>query len=571
MRMAVLYKGIPVSKGIALGKILKLETPQFILRQEKIKKADIEGEVEKLKEVTMKVKKQIQMLIDSHENSDIFTAHMLILEDPMIQSLVLKKIRSDRDNIEWALTESFQEISTQFLALEDKLLRERMIDLKDVYERMMRTLKNIGEIDLSQLAEEVVIVAKDLSPSLVASLDKEKVLAFVTELGGETSHTTIMARAMELPAVVGCSDLFEEVVSGQHIVVDGMKGEVLVEPSSKEKRDYEERKRQIEKEREAFDSLRRLPVITTDGKKIRLGINAGSIAEAVIAKERGADGIGLFRTEFIYMESAGFPTEKAQFKIYQEAAQLMEGQLVIIRTLDIGGDKSLPYLNLEQEMNPFLGYRAIRVSLDNIEIFKTQMKSILRASAFGKLGIMFPMIISIEELKSCRELLEECKDEFREKGIPFDEEIQAGMMIETPAAVLELKTFAKYADFFSIGTNDLTQYTLAVDRGNHRIHKLYNSFHPAVLRSIYQAIEASHEAGKWIGMCGELAGNLKAVPLLLGMGLDEFSVNTSNLLEVKEILINSNYQECKELAENILKLESTEEIELYLKGFSNRL
>ena len=565
--MCVSYKGTIASGGIVTGKCLILDDLDLTPIERRITVSEAEDEIKKLHKAMDKAKAELEDLVSrqtEEEKINIFTAHISILEDPYFEETVLDKISKELQNAQKALSMGIHEISEQFLSLDDDYFKERVADFRDVANRVMRILKNKKEMDLSCLKEEVILAAHDLTPSQTASMDLDKILGFVTEAGGKTSHTAIMARSMDIPAIVGCQNLLSAISNDDYLVLDALEGQVVVNPPQEVLEEFVVKRADYVKKKNRLNQLIGCIPETLDGHVVEVAANAGNCADIKAAKEKGINGVGLFRTEFLYMEGTAFPTEEEQFNVYKQAAEIMEGKPVIIRTLDIGGDKELPYYKFHKELNPFLGHRAIRFCLDETQIFKTQLRAILRASAFGTLRIMFPMIISVEELRSAKELLQVCKKELDMEGIFYDKKIEVGMMIETPAAVAMADVFAKYVDFFSIGTNDLTQYMLAVDRGNEKIQKLYNSFHPAVLKSIHQVIEASHKAGKWTGMCGEFAGDEKAIPLLLGMGLDEFSMSASSVLSAKDLIRSVNYDACKQIAKDVLALETLEEIEIYL-------
>ena len=563
--MSVKYQGTPVSDGIAIGNVLKLEKPNLTPEDYAVADGQADAEKEEFYKAIKTSKSELEGFIArvDGEKKEILTAHLSILEDPFLESLIMGKIDQGM-NVQKALQEATDEISAQFMAIDDEYMRERAADLQDESARIMRHLKGCELIDLSNLEKEVVVIAKDLTPSDTATMDLEKVLGFATDLGGRTSHTAIMARNMGVPAVVGCMDIFDKIEAGASIILDGSSGDIFVDPDTTQTTDYQKKQQAFADHKKQLEGLLCEPAETKDGHRVELACNIGSDKEAVVALEKGAEAIGLFRTEFLYMESSDFPTEEEQFKAYKSVAETMKGHPVIIRTLDIGGDKALSYYTFPEELNPFLGYRAIRLTLDMEDQFKVQLRAILRASAFGKIRIMFPMVISLNEFQKCKSLLQKCMDELRKEGVAFDEKMEIGIMIETPASVWMADVLAKYVDFFSIGTNDLTQYTLAVDRGNEWIQKLYDSFHPAVLRSIQHVIASAHKEGKWVGMCGEFAGEKLATTLLLGMGLDEFSMSASSILEIKSIIHNTTWSEAKAIAQHVTTLETTEQIREYL-------
>ncbi|MDF2590170.1 MAG: phosphoenolpyruvate-protein phosphotransferase PtsI, partial [Anaerocolumna sp.] len=451
-----------------------------------------------------------------------------------------------------------------FETMEDEYMRERAADIKDIRTRLLCALKGINLSSLQNITEKVILVADDLAPSDTAVLNLDYILGFITKEGGVTSHVSIMAKGLGLPALVGVNSIMNEVTNGDFLIMDAKSGNIIINPDEKTIKEYQGLQEEYERKQNELAKESNLPAVTLDGRSVHLCANVGSIYDIKQAIKHGIDGVGLFRSEFLYMENNHFPTEEEQFKAYQEAAILV-GKELTIRTLDIGGDKSLSYYEFEKEENPFLGWRAIRISLELKDMFKTQLRAILRASAFGTIRIMFPMIISMEELRTAKEILNECKLELTEESIAFDTNIQVGMMMETPASVLCAEDFAKEVDFFSIGTNDLTQYMLAVDRGNKKIANMYNSFHPAVLKSIKHIIKAGHNNNIKVGMCGEFACDERAIPVLLGLGLDEFSMSAMEIANVKHNIRNLSYESTKFLADKICNYSTIDEINLELE------
>ena len=451
--------------------------------------------------------------------------------------------------------------------LDDPYLRERATDFRDIGTRLVKNVLGIAVVNLSTIDEEVILVAKDLTPSETAQINLKYVLGFVTDIGGRTSHTSIMARSLELPAVVGTNDITERVKNGDMLVLDAINNQVIINPTADQLNEAKKFQAQFQAEKDELAKLKDLPAITLDGHQVEVCANIGTVKDTEGAIRNGAEGVGLYRTEFLFMDRDALPTEDEQFKAYKEVAEAMPDQPIIVRTMDIGGDKELPYMKFPKEMNPFLGWRAVRIFFDRKDIMHTQLRAILRASAYGKLRIMFPMIISVEELRALKQEIAELKVELRSEGLPFDESIEVGVMIETPAAAVIARHLAKEADFFSIGTNDLTQYTLAVDRGNELISGLYNPLSPSVLTLIKQVIDASHAEGKWTGMCGELAGDDRASLLLLGMGLDEFSMSAMSIPRVKQLIRGANYADVKAMAEQALACATIAEVEAVLDTF----
>ena len=446
-------------------------------------------------------------------------------------------------------------------------LKERAGDIRDIGNRLIKNILGMHIVDLGDIAEESILVAYDLTPSETAQLNLEKVLGFITDIGGRTSHTSIMARSLELPAIVGTNDVTARVNTGDYLILDAVNNRVYVNPTQAEIDELKTLEAKLAEEKAELAKLKDLPAVTLDGHKVEVVANIGTIRDCEGAHRNGAEGVGLYRTEFLFMDRDQLPSEEEQFIAYKEVVEAMEGRLVVLRTMDIGGDKELPYLNLPKEMNPFLGWRAVRIALERREILHAQLRAVLRASAFGKLAVMFPMIISVEEIRELKSVLETLKAELRAEGKAFDENIQVGVMVETPSAAVNAKFLAKEVDFFSIGTNDLTQYTLAVDRGNELISHLYNPMSPSVLGLIKQVIDASHAEGKWTGMCGELAGDERATLLLLGMGLDEFSMSAISVPHIKKLVRHVSYQEAKALADEVLQKPTAAEIEQLIQAF----
>lgn len=560
-------RGIPVSDGIAIAQVVVLRPVEITPDPAEIAPDGAEAELSRFSEALAAAKEQIEALAESaaerlgEQQAEIFRAHLSVLEDPVLEETIQNKITQERHNAPYAIAEGIKEIAALFQQLRDPYLQERAADIRDVGRRILENATGAARVELSCLPEDCIVAARDLTPSETVSMDFAHTLGFVTELGGRTSHTAIISRSMEIPAVVGAAGVLEGISGGETVILDALDGRVVVDPTAEETACYEQKRRDFLRRREALAALRDLPAQTRDGKRFELCANTGGPGDLAGAVKYGAQGVGLYRTEFLYMNNTHFPSEEEQFAAYREVAAEMGAQRpVIVRTLDIGGDKDLPYYAFEREDNPFLGWRAIRMCLDRTDLFKTQLRAILRAGVFGKLRIMFPMIISLEELLSAREILEECRKELRAEGVPFQEDIEVGIMVETPAAVMMADVLAAHVDFFSIGTNDLTQYTLAVDRGNPRIADRYDPLHPAVLRSIKRVIDASHAAGKWTGVCGELAGDLRAAALLAGIGLDEFSMTASSIPSVKKQLRDLDFSDARALAERALAAATADEV-----------
>lgn len=545
------------SKGVVMGKVFLVESENLLADTRILGQNSIGDEIQEYKVAVNKAKGDLEVLA---KKDAIFGAHLELVKDDALHKEVIGKITEERKNVELALEETLVKYVGIFECMDDEYMRERAADIKDVGKRLMRALKGMEENVLSEIRENVIIVAKDLNPSDTAKMNLDYIMGFITQEGGITSHVSIMARNLNLPALVGVDGILSTIKPNDYVIMDAKAGIIIVNPDDKTKQSYKKVVEELKQREKELQSIGELPSVTKDGKQIKLYANAGNLQDIKNAVANHAEGIGLFRTEFLYMENSHFPTEEEQFDVYKQATELMGNKELIIRTLDIGGDKGLSYFDFGKEENPFLGYRAIRVCLDKQDIFKTQLRAILKASTFGNICIMYPMIISMEELDEANKLLALCKEELKQEGILYNEEVKVGMMIETPASVICAPEFAKKVDFFSIGTNDLTQYTLAVDRGNTRISELYNSFHPAVIRSIKDTIEAGHNEGIVVGMCGEFASDMKAVNVLLGLGLDEFSMSSGAIAEVKSKIRDLNFRDAEVLSYNVLGCTSTKEI-----------
>lgn len=564
-----MYKGIGASPGIALGKVLVVEQSELIIERKNIE--DVDYEIAKLEdainisiEELIKVKEKAFKTLGEHE-AEIFEAHLLVLKDPELVDSAKSKIKDEKVNAEFALNEIKEMFVGMFEAMDNEYMRERAADIKDVTNRVLRHILGIKVVDLAGLDEDVILVAHDLTPSDTATMNPKMVLGFLTDIGGRTSHTSIMARTLEIPAVVGLTDITSQVKDGDFIVFNGDTGEVIVNPDYETKLKYTKLKTDFEEYRKSLELLKGKKSVTLDGRHVELAGNIGSPKDVDGLIKNDAEGVGLYRTEFLYMDKEDeFPSEQEQFEAYKTVLEKMNGKPIVIRTLDIGGDKELPYFNMEPEMNPFLGYRAIRLCLDRIDIFKTQLRALYRASIYGKLRIMFPMISSLEELLSAKEVIKEVLKEFDEKGIEYDKNVEVGMMIEIPSSAIITDILAKHVDFFSIGTNDLIQYTCAVDRMNQKISHLYNQFNPAVLRLIKMTIDNAHKEGKWVGMCGESAGDQKMIPILLGFGLDEFSMSPISILQARKLITSVKYEDMKKISDEVLNMGSAKEIKEYI-------
>lgn len=564
-------KGIAASPGIVIGKALLFRKGEVIYSKTRIEEDEVKYELERLKQAKEQTKKQlIKIYEDSRkrfgeDKAKIFEAQLLLIDDLMLGQKINEYIEDKLFAAETAIDMAMEEVSQLFESLEDKYLQERVADVIDLCTRMVYTLAGVEIVNLRDLEEEVIIVAKDLTPSDTAQINVSKLLGFATDVGGKTAHTSIMARMLEIPAVVGLKEISSKVKNNDTLILDGNNGVVIINPTESELEEYRQKQATFLDEKKKLEKMVDLEAVTLDGRKVELAANIGMPGDVEGIIRNGARAIGLYRTEFLYMDHSSMPTEDEQFEAYKEVAVRMRNKPIIIRTLDVGGDKEIPYLKCPHEMNPFLGWRAIRLCLEKKDLFRTQLRAILRASTYGKLRIMYPMITHLEQVRAARKILEEVKDELRSGKIEYDENIEVGIMIETPAAAMIADLLIKEVDFFSIGTNDLTQYTIAVDRGNEKINNLYNSFHPSVLRLIKMVIDAAHDAGKWIGMCGEFAGDEKATLLLLGLGLDEFSMSSISILAIKQLIRKCNYERAKEISKIVLNLATTAEVEKYLE------
>ena len=553
-----MISGIPASPGIVFGKALVLKEEKIVLDTQKIKDSQIENEIARFYAGRDAAVEQLTSIKDrayqslGEEKAAIFEGHLMILEDEELEEEIIDYLRSNHVNAAVAANVVIDQQVAMLSEIDDEYLKERAGDIRDIGNRLIKNILGMHIVDLGEINEEAILVAYDLTPSETAQLNLDKVLGFVTDIGGRTSHTSIMARSLELPAIVGTNNVTEKVKTGDFLILDALNNAVYVNPSQQEIQRLKTLQDKLAEEKAELAKLKDLPALTLDGHQVDVVANIGTIRDVEGAERNGAEGVGLYRTEFLFMDRDQLPSEEEQFIAYKEVVEAMNGNLVVLRTMDIGGDKELPYLNLPKEMNPFLGWRAIRIALDRREILNAQLRAVLRASAYGRLAVMFPMIISVEEIRELKSVIEELKVELRNEGKAFDEDIQVGVMVETPSAAVNAKFLAKEVDFFSIGTNDLTQYTLAVDRGNELISHLYNPMSPSVLNLIKQVIDASHAEGKWTGMCGELAGDERATILLLGMGLDEFSMSAISVPRIKKLIRNVNYQDAKLLAEKAL-------------------
>lgn len=563
-----MLKGTGISDGIGLGKAIIFKSQKIKLEKNKIK--DVTLEKEKFYKAIKEVEKEIENLLEkiSGTEKEIMQAYLLILQDPNLIQKTIEIIEKEKWNAAYATEIGFNEVIKEFEKVDDPYISERSKDIEDMKKKIIAKIIGKEEINLSKLPSNTILVAKELSTSDIAKLDFKNIEGIITEVGGMNSHMAIMARTHEIPSSVGVNKITQNIKQNDVVAINGKTGEIFVNPSKKEYKNFEEIKEKIKKEKNELENYKNQDSITKDGHEVKVLANIGMPDDVKIVIQNTAEGVGLFRSEFLYMNSENFPTENEQFEAYKKVVLKLKNKEVIIRTLDIGGDKDLKYMKLSKEDNPFLGYRAIRICLDDINLFKVQLRAILKASAFGNVAIMIPMISSLEELRKTKEIINEVKEELREKKIKFDENIKIGIMIEIPAAALIADELAKECDFFSIGTNDLIQYTVAVERGNKKIANLYTHFHPAVIRLIKKAIEGAHKNHILCGMCGEAAGDVTFIPLLIGLGLDEFSMNANKVLNVRKLIRKLDFKECQKLADEVLKLATSDKVEKLLVKYT---
>lgn len=563
-----MLKGTGISDGIGLGKAIIFKSQKIKLEKNKIK--DVTLEKEKFYKAIKEVEKEIEDLLKkiSGTEKEIMQAYLLILQDPNLIQKTIEIIEKEKWDAAYATEIGFNEIIKELEKVDDTYISERSKDIEDMKKKIIAKIIGKEEINLSKLPSNTILVAKELSTSDIAKLDFKNIEGIITEVGGMNSHMAIMARTHEIPSSVGVNKITQNIKQNDVVAINGKTGEIFVNPSKKEYKNFEEIKEKIKKEKNELENYKNQDSITKDGHEVKVLANIGMPDDVKIVIQNTAEGVGLFRSEFLYMNSENFPTENEQFEAYKKVVLKLKNKEVIIRTLDIGGDKDLKYMKLSKEDNPFLGYRAIRICLDDINLFKVQLRAILKASAFGNVAIMIPMISSLEELRKTKEIINEVKEELREKKIKFDENIKIGIMIEIPAAALIADELAKECDFFSIGTNDLIQYTVAVERGNKKIANLYTHFHPAVIRLIKKAIEGAHKNHILCGMCGEAAGDVTFIPLLIGLGLDEFSMNANKVLNVRKLIRKLDFKECQKLADEVLKLATSDEVEKLLVKYT---
>ncbi|AYY65611.1 phosphoenolpyruvate--protein phosphotransferase [Staphylococcus hominis] len=562
--MSKLIKGIAASDGVAIAKAYLLVEPDLSFTNEKI--TDTDAEIKKFRNALEASKIELTKIRNNAEKSlgadkaAIFDAHLLVLDDPELIQPIEDKIENEKVNAPEALNEVTTQFITIFESMDNEYMRERAADIRDVSKRVLAHLLGVELPNPSMIDESVVIIGNDLTPSDTAQLNKEFVQGFVTNIGGRTSHSAIMSRSLEIAAVVGTKSITHEVKQGDMVIVDGITGDVIIDPTEDEFIAYQNKRERFFEDKKELQKLRDAETVTVDGEHAELAANIGTPDDLYGVMENGAEGIGLYRTEFLYMGRDQMPTEDEQFEAYKKVLETMKDKRVVVRTLDIGGDKELPYLNLPNEMNPFLGYRAIRLCLDQQDIFRTQLRALLRASAYGKLNIMFPMVATIKEFRDAKAILLEEKDKLTSEGQEVADDIEVGIMVEIPSTAALADIFAKEVDFFSIGTNDLIQYTMAADRMSERVSYLYQPYNPAILRLVKQVIEASHKEGKWTGMCGEMAGDETAIPLLLGLGLDEFSMSATSILKARRQINGLSKNEMTELANRAINCATQDEV-----------
>lgn len=567
-----MYKGTGASSGIGIGRAVIVEEEELVIRREMV--ADVEAELERFKGALEQSLKETERLAADlstrvgEKEAEILQGHIMLLSDPMLTGEIENSIKNENVNSEFAIENVCNMYADMFASMEDELMQQRATDMRDIKTRMQKALLGIQSVDIASLPAGSILVARDLTPSMTAGINPANVAGIVTELGGRTSHSAILARALEIPAVVALGGLMEAVSDGDEVILDGSSGEVFVNPDAQVVEEYTAKREAFLKEKKELEQYIGKPSVTRDGVKVEIVANIGKPEDVDKVLQYDGEGIGLFRTEFLFMDRTAMPTEEEQFEAYRKVAVAMDGKPVIIRTLDIGGDKEIPYMGLEKDENPFLGYRAIRLCLDRKDdIYKPQLRALLRASAFGNIRIMIPLVTCIEEYREAKALIEEIKKELDAKGIAYNPDIQVGIMVETAAASLIADLFAREVDFFSIGTNDLTQYTMSVDRGNKKVSYLYSTFNPAVLRSIRHIISCAREQGIMVGMCGEAASDPMMIPLLLAFGLNEFSMSASAILRARKLITSYSTRELQAVADKAMSFATTAEVEQYMREF----
>jgi len=556
--------GKGISEGIGLGKAVILEENGLKIEKQKIE--DISAEKQQIYDAVKEVESEIEKLIQNIDGTEkeIMQAYLMILQDPSLIQDTIKIIEQEKCNSAYAVENGLNQIIKTFEEMDDPYMAARSRDIEDMKKRILAKLLKIEEIDLSKLPENTILVAKELSTSDTAKMNLKNISGIITEIGGVNSHMAIIARTNEIPAVVGIKHIFENIKENDYIALNGATGEIFLNPTQEKIKELTKNQENIKQEKQELEKYKNKKAITKDGHQVELLANIGGPQDIQIVIDNTAEGVGLLRSEFLYMDAKDFPSEEEQFEAYKKIAESLENKRLVIRTLDIGGDKDLKYMKLPKEENPFLGYRAIRIYLDNVDLFKVQLRAILRASSYGNVAIMLPMISSIEELRKSKEIIEEVKQELKIKNIKFNENIEVGIMVEIPSSAVMADEFAKECDFFSIGTNDLIQYTIAVERGNEKLVNLYSHFNPAVIHLIKSAIDGAHKNGILCGMCGEAAGDVKFIPLLVGLGLDEFSMNANKILKARKLITDLSFEECKQLAKKVLQLNSAEDVKRIL-------
>ncbi|MGF9807864.1 phosphoenolpyruvate--protein phosphotransferase [Priestia megaterium] len=563
-------QGIAASSGIAIAKAFRLENPELTVEKKSV--TEVEAEVARLEAALEKSKSELEIIREharkelGDDKAEIFEAHLLVLSDPELINPIKDKITNENVNAEHALDEVAAMFINMFESMDNEYMKERAADIRDVTKRVLAHLLGVNVSNPSLISEEVVIIAEDLTPSDTAQLNRKFVKGFTTDIGGRTSHSAIMARSMEIPAVVGTKTVMEDIQNGVLVIVDGLDGEVIVDPSEETVKAYEKKAAEYAEQKAEWAKLVNEKTVSADDHHVELAANIGTPEDVKGVLENGGEGVGLYRTEFLYMGREELPTEEEQFTSYKTVLERMEGKPVVVRTLDIGGDKELPYLNLPKEMNPFLGFRAIRLCLEMQDMFRTQLRALLRASVYGNLKIMFPMIATVDEFRQAKAILLEEKAKLQQEGVQVSEDIEVGMMVEIPSSAVIADLFAKEVDFFSIGTNDLIQYTLAADRMNERVSYLYQPYNPAILCLVNMVIKAAHKEGKWVGMCGEMAGDEIAIPILLGLGLDEFSMSATSILKARSQIRQLSKADIEPHLDTILSMSSTEEVIEFVKS-----
>ena len=556
--------GIAASSGIAIAKAYRLVEPDLTFTKKSIDNDTVE--IDRFRAALSQSKVELEGIRDKAkvelgaDKAAIFEAHLLVLSDPELVSPIEDKVKTDKVNAEFALKETADMFVAMFESMDNEYMKERAADIRDVTKRVLSHLLGVQIVNPSMISEEVIIVAEDLTPSDTAQLNRQFVKGFTTDIGGRTSHSAIMARSMEIPAVVGTKTATEEIQNGDLVIVDGLNGQVYINPTAEEVERFKSEHAAFEAQKAEWAKLVNEQTVTSDGHHVELAANIGTPKDLKGVVNNGGEGVGLYRTEFLYMGRDQLPTEEEQFESYKAVLEGMDGKPVVVRTLDIGGDKELPYLNLPKEMNPFLGFRAIRLCLEEQDMFRTQLRALLRASVYGNLKIMFPMIATLSEFRQGKAILEEERQKLQAEGVAVSEKIELGIMVEIPSTAVIADQFAKEVDFFSIGTNDLIQYTMAADRMNERVSYLYQPYNPAILRLVKMVIDAAHKEGKWAGMCGEMAGDEQAIPVLLGLGLDEFSMSATSILKARSQIRNLSKADMEALASEVLQMSTTEEV-----------